>query len=119
MRALSARVAAVVASFLVAGCAGGQDAKTTKSDAVDTTTVTMPKSYRFEPEAIRVDSGATVTWKNEDNFTHDVSIETGDDTGEHTVKPGDKVKVTFDEPGTYRYVCRFHEHDMHGTVYVS
>lgn len=110
---------ALVAALLVAGCSGGREASTSKADAVRTTTVTMPKSYRFEPEAIRVHVGDTVTWKNEDNFTHDVSVESGDDTGEHTVKPGDEVQVTFDEPGTYRYVCRFHEHDMHGTVYVT
>ncbi len=119
MRAVITGLVAVMAGVVVAGCSGGQDDAPSKADAVRTTTVTMPKSYTFEPEAISVDAGATVTWKNEDNFTHDVTIETGDDTGEHTVKPGDEVQVTFDEPGIYDYVCRFHEHDMQGTVFVT
>lgn len=112
-------LAAAAAALLVAGCTGGREDPPSKADAVRTTTVTMPKSYRFDPVAISVDAGATVTWKNEDNFTHDVTIEDGDDTGEHTVKPGDQVKITFDEPGTYDYVCRLHETDMRGTVYVT
>lgn len=109
---------AVAASTLAAGCSGGQDSLST-DDAVTTTTVTMPKSYRFDPEVISVKQGATVTWKNHDNFTHDVTIESGADTTEHTVEPGDTVKITFHDKGTFDYLCRFHSTDMRGKVIVT
>lgn len=95
-------LAVVATGCLVAGC-GGRDALDATT-AVETTTVTMPKSYRFDPEVISVEAGATVTWKNQDNFTHDVTIDNGSGEAEHTVEPGDRIEVTFDEPGTYDYV---------------
>ena len=104
-------------AIALAGCGGGEALST--ADAVETTTVTMPRSYRFEPAVIRIDAGDTVTWKNEDNFTHDVTLESGDDTDGHTVKPGDEVQVTFDEAGTFDYECRLHSSTMRGKVVVT
>ena len=34
--------------------------------------VSMAKSYRFDPKTIEVKAGDTVTWTNNDNFTHTV-----------------------------------------------
>ena len=76
----------------------------------------MAKSYRFEPKAITVSSGDTVTWTNDDNFTHTVQVDGQDD---HKVERGKSVSIRFDKPGTYDYVCRLHSHDMHGTVIVA
>ncbi len=75
----------------------------------------MPKSYRFDPKTIEVDAGATVTWRNEDNFTHTVEVEGREDM---KVERGESVSVTFSEPGTYDYVCTLHSHDMRGKVIV-
>jgi plastocyanin len=109
-----------LACVLAAGCSGSQGGGDLKnSSAVATTTVLLPKSYKFEPAVIKIKRGDTVTWKNEDNFTHDVTMLSGDDTSHHTIKRGDRVKLTFDKPGTYKYVCNFHEHDMHGKVIVT
>jgi plastocyanin len=47
----------------------------TGGEPVATTEVQLPKSYRFEPAAITVPVGATVTWTNDDNFTHNVTFE--------------------------------------------
>jgi plastocyanin len=109
---------AVATCTLAAGCSGGQDSLDT-SDAVKTTTVTMPRSYKFDPEVISVKQGATVTWKNEDNFTHDVTIDNGSGETEHKVEPGDSVKITFKKSGTYDYLCRLHSKDMRGKVIVT
>ena len=103
----------VLVAFLaaLAGCGGTGD-----SEPVATTEVKMAKSYRFEPETIEVQAGQTVTWTNEDNFTHTVEVE---GEGDHKVGRGDSVSITFDEPGTFDYVCTLHSHDMHGTVIVT
>ena len=109
-RLLLPAVAALAATLLTAGCGGAGESR-----AVATTEVTMVKSYRFDPETIEVQAGETVTWTNEDNFTHTVEVE---GQGDHKVGRGESVSVTFDEPGTYDYVCTLHRHDMSGTVIV-
>ena len=100
-----------VAVLLLAGCGGDGGA----SAPVATTEVTMAKSYRFDPEAIEIEAGQTVTWTNEDNFTHTVQVEGGED---HEVGRGESVSIAFDRPGTYRYVCTLHRRDMEGEVVV-
>jgi plastocyanin len=106
------RVVLLLAATLVAaGCGGAGD-----SEPVATTEVKMVKSYRFDPETIEIQAGETVTWTNEDNFTHTVEVEGMDD---HKVERGDSVSVTFERPGTYDYVCTLHSHDMKGTVIVA
>jgi plastocyanin len=107
----AAAVAVVVATLLAAGC-GGKESST----PVATTQVEMAKSYRFSPETIKVKAGSTVTWTNNDNFTHTVKVDGQDD---HKVDRGKSVSIRFDKPGTYDYVCTLHSHDMHGTVIVT
>jgi plastocyanin len=97
--------------LLVAGC-GSKD----EGPPVATTSVRMVKSYRFEPKTIQVRAGDTVTWTNEDNFTHTVRVDGQDD---HDVGRGDSVSIAFGTPGTYHYVCTLHRHDMDGTVIVQ
>jgi plastocyanin len=99
------------AGTLAAGCGG-----TGSSAPVATTAVSMAKSYRFDPQTIEIDAGETVTWTNNDNFTHTVKI---DGRGDHKVGRGESVSITFDKPGTFHYVCTLHSHDMHGTVIVT
>ena len=99
------------AVLVVAGCGGEEE-----STPVATTDVTMAKSYRFEPKAIQIDAGETVTWTNDDNFTHTVQV---DGRQDHEVGRGESVSIAFDEPGMYHYVCTLHERDMDGTVIVK
>ena len=107
------RIAVLLAGLavLAAGCGAGEDAA-----PVATTDVQMAKSYRFEPKAITVASGDTVTWTNDDNFTHTVQVDGQED---HEVDRGDSVSIMFDKPGTYHYVCTLHRRDMDGTVTVT
>ncbi|MCW2955402.1 MAG: copper binding protein [Thermoleophilia bacterium] len=118
MRAL-ASLLAVAAATLVAGCSSGDQETLSADEAVKTDTVTMPRSYKFEPAVISVEQGTTVTWKNDDNFTHDVTIEIDGEEQEHTAERGEDVQITFDTKGTYDYVCRFHTEDMRGKVIVT
>lgn len=102
-------VAALLA--FASGCGGSNET----AAPVATTEVTMAKSYKFEPKSIEIDAGQSVTWTNEDNFTHTVQV---DGQADHEVERGESVSIRFDEPGTYHYVCTLHRKDMDGEVIV-
>jgi plastocyanin len=101
---------AAAAVLLGAGCGGKAEIA-----PVATNDVAMAKSYRFDPAVVEVDAGDTVTWTNEDNFTHTVEVE---GQADHKVDKGESVSIRFDKPGRYEYVCTLHSRDMHGTVIV-
>ena len=103
--------AVAAAAAVAAGCGGSGES----SEPVGTTEVSMAKSYVFEPRTIEIEAGETVTWTNDDNFTHTVQVDGQED---HEVDQGESVSITFDKPGTYDYVCTLHRHDMDGTVIV-
>jgi plastocyanin len=106
-------IALAAAGAMFAGCGPSANAQATP---VATTTVDLPKSYRFAPAAIVVEPGATVTWTNHDNFTHNVTVEGQPGL---TMKPGESVTQTFPTAGTYSYVCSLHPTNMKGTVTVK
>jgi plastocyanin len=89
-----------------------------RQEVVPTTRVEMPPSYRFEPPAIAVVAGDTVTFVNRDHFTHSVRFESGG-LPYLELAPGDSARVAFERPATYDYVCTYHPHDMRGRVVVS
>ena len=103
-------VAAV--ALVAAGCGGPGES----SEPVATNEVSMAKSYVFEPKVIEVEAGDTVTWTNDDSFTHTVQVDGQED---HEVEQGESVSITFDTPGTYHYVCTLHRQDMDGEVIVQ
>ena len=113
MRVASAAVVAGLGlTIALAACAEAP------AEPVATDTVNLPPSYRFEPEVITVADGTTVTWTNNDNFTHNVRLlDDGGDTLE--LPPGESVSFTFTGPGEHRYDCSFHPNDMTGTVIVT
>jgi plastocyanin len=111
-RLLLPAVALLAASVFAAGCGGAGES----SEPVATTEVEMAKSYRFDPKTIEIEAGETVTWTNEDNFTHTVQVDGQED---HKVGQGESVEIAFDKPGTYHYVCTLHSQDMDGTVIVK
>jgi plastocyanin len=110
MRKFLLPVVAAAAVF-AAGCGGSGT-----SEPVAATEVEMVKSYRFDPKVIEIEAGDTVSWTNEDNFTHTVQVEGQED---HKVGQGESVQIRFDKPGTYDYVCTLHSQDMDGTVIVK
>jgi plastocyanin len=99
---------------VLAACAAG----TGSEEPVATDVVNLPPSYKFEPSAITVADGTTVTWTNNDNFTHNVRLL--DDGGELLeLPPGASVTHTFTGVGEHRYDCSFHPNDMTGVVVVT
>jgi plastocyanin len=82
------------------------------------------RNIQFDPADVTIKAGETVTWTNEEGVPHDVD-KTGGPGPQFSSGPeggmmeGDTFAQTFDEPGTYEYVCRVHAPGMAGTVEVT
>ena len=85
---------------------------------VSANTVVMSGSA-FNPVTITVTAGTTVTWKNNDGYTHTSTSSTGAwDTG--NIAAGATGSHTFTAAGTYPYACKYHgPMGMTGTVIVQ
>lgn len=90
------------------------------SSPVATSTVDLPPSYKFVPAAITVPAGTTVTWTNNDNFSHSVQfLDGGLPNDPQLMKPGESTTFTFQTAGTFKYQCHLHPQQMQGTVIVT
>ena len=104
---------------LLGGCGPGSGGSAGGSP-VATSTVDLPPSYKFAPAAIAVPTGTTVTWTNNDHFTHSVQFLDGGLPGTPlTMDPGAAVMYLFDRAGVYHYQCHLHPQNMQGTVKVG
>lgn len=68
----------------------------------------------FEPAAVEVEAGTTVTWRFSDGIPHDVTS----DLFKSEAKSEGTFTHTFEEPGTYSYTCTLHP-GMDGQVIVN
>lgn len=110
----------LVAVLAVAGLAGCAAVGSGSGSPVATAAVDLPPSYRFEPAAIMVPAGTTVTWSNHDNFSHSVRFLDDRLPGEPMLmQPGASATFTFSDAGTYAYECHLHPRDMTGSVTVT
>lgn len=77
--------------------------------------------FAFAPAAVRVDSGTTVVWEwTGDGGNHNVAAEDGSFESETVGESGHTFEHTFEESGTYKYVCTPHETmGMKGAVVVE
>jgi len=121
-----------LAATATAGCLGGPPSSAT---------VGMTTDFAFDPEAVTVAAGGTVTWTNGSGVGHTVTAY-GDripDAGSYfasggfdseraarqqlaagLVGPDGTYEHTFETVGTYEYVCLPHESSgMTGTVTVE
>ena len=88
-------------------------------------TVVMPAGVggntklNFDPPVITVILGknSTVTWDNQDSFTHTVTAVDGSfNSGD--IKGGSSWTYTFSTPGNFSYYCIYHSAWMKGKVIV-
>jgi nitrite reductase (NO-forming)/hydroxylamine reductase len=78
-------------------------------------TVTIA-SLAFQPHTVVVATGATITWKNDDDVAHTVTSGEGwFDSGQ--LAAGESFVHQFDKPGNFQYHCENHA-DMEGVVVV-
>ena len=110
--------AAVLALLALAGCGGSSDSESAgPGEAPEPNTVAL-RDIAFKPKVLTVEAGTTVTWKFEDQgITHDVKAEDGSFASE--TKDSGTFEHTFDQPGTYPYVCSLHVTQMKGTIEVT
>jgi plastocyanin len=72
----------------------------------------------FEPAEVTVAVGDTVTWTNNDSVAHDVTADSFSSGEPGGMAGGDTFEHTFEEAGTFDYVCTVHP-GMDGTVVVE
>jgi len=75
----------------------------------------------FEPAAVRIDAGATVTWEwTGQGGSHNVKHQNDDFESEYYDQEGETFEYTFEEAGTYNYLCVPHQSQgMKGVVVVE
>jgi plastocyanin len=123
------RIAVAISSCALAlgaaGCGGGGggDSSSAPAPAPGATTATVDmKNIQFNPKALTVNKGTTVTWTNSDSVGHDVTKQLGPgpkfQSGTGDIGSGGTYKVTFNTPGTIKYECTVHP-GMVGTVTVK
>jgi plastocyanin len=129
------RRAAVLASaaglgLIVAGCGGGDEPSAaagstdTPADTARATEVEMT-DFAYSPKSLRVRVGEKVTFVNKGQIEHTVADT--DASGNvvsllimpRPIAAGESQSVSFDKPGTVRYLCTFHPTLMSGTITVE
>jgi plastocyanin len=73
-------------------------------------------NFTFGPQELKVKSGTTVTWTNEDDIPH--TVVSPNAFRSKALDTDDKFSFTFTTPGTYKYFCSLHPH-MTGTIVVE
>jgi plastocyanin len=73
-------------------------------------------NFTFGPQELKVKSGTTVTWVNEDDIPH--TVVSLNNFRSKALDSDDKFSFTFTTPGTYKYFCSLHPH-MTGTIVVE
>ena len=111
---------AVLVALAVAAPACGQDdddPPAASSAAAKDATVDID-GFAFGPGEIEVKPGTTVTWTNREDAVHTVADRSELGTEESDdLREGDEFAITYEDPGTYDYVCGIHNY-MTGTVTV-
>lgn len=120
----TSRTLHVLAAFLLvpalAACGGSADGSAAASDAggaAAAPAVTID-DMAFSPADLTVAVGTEVTWSNDDDAPHTVTFDGDAPDSSGQLETGDTYSVTFEQAGTYRYICAIHP-DMTATVSVS
>jgi plastocyanin len=131
-RWLALLLACLALGLVAAGCGGDDDddegggngAATTEQPADEGggaggggSEVSM-EGIQFQPAEVTVGVGDTVTWTNDDSVAHDVTADSFSSGESGGMAGGDTFEQTFDEAGTFDYVCTVHP-GMEGTVVVE
>jgi plastocyanin len=85
---------------------------------VSTNRVVLTDHDTFSPIVIQVRAGATVTWTNRDTDNHTVTFMPAMMMSGRILVSGGSFSYTFGSPGTYNYLCMYHQ-GMIGRVVVT
>jgi cytochrome c peroxidase len=94
------RAVALTALLALPACGdGGSDAAVEISQ----------KGKAFDPNAVTIAAGDTIVLHNDDKRTHNIRVfHPKMDFNSGSQDPGEDVRLTFDEPGTYWVTCGIH-----------
>ncbi len=128
-RWLRAGLLVPLALFALAGCGGGGKSgnETNEAKPPASSNGSVPLSgqapvdivnFEFKPQKVLVKPGTTVTWTNKDTTIHDIKDTSPLNTPQSKdLNTGDTFSITYNQPGTYSYICGIHQY-MTGTVEV-
>ena len=81
--------------------------------------VVKARNFEFTPKRITISAGDKVVWKATQG-DHTVTFKNGGFDQEISASGDPKVSAKFPKPGTYKYICRFHNRKgMKGAVIVK
>ena len=89
---------------------------TKKQEIVKEENTVIIQNFAFNPSTITVNKGTAITWTNEDSAPHIVKSEEIFES--ETLSKSGSFAFTFDEPGTYEYLCKIHPY-MKGSIIVN
>ena len=73
------------------------------------------QNFSFSPAALTVKQGTKVIWTNSDSAPHKIKSDTFNSTD---LNQGDKFEFTFNNKGTFSYICSIHP-SMKGEIVVE
>lgn len=92
--------------------------KTEQKPATPQETAVNIQNFSFAPSSLTIKKGTKVTWTNNDNSTHTVTVDSGTGPSSNNLSSGDTYSYTFNDAGTFAYHCKIHTM-MKGTVIVT
>jgi plastocyanin len=91
---------ALIAVLAAAACDGSDDAGPLK---------VSQKDKAFRPNSLDIVAGQTVMLHNDDTRTHNIRVfHPAMDFNSGSQKPGENVRLTFEDAGTYYVTCGIH-----------
>jgi plastocyanin len=94
-----------------------QKVSATATGTVTSTNTVAILDFSFQPSSLTIQRGTSVTWRNDGAVAHHVNSYTNDFISPN-LNPGDTYTHTFDQPGTYPYLCPTHP-AMTGSIIVQ
>ena len=77
--------------------------------AADAAHTIVQKNRRFAPGEVTINRGESLTFTNDDEFIHQIYVETPDFSFDSDEKnPGELITETFTQSGTFQVRCHIH-----------
>jgi len=109
------KLVVLLAVVAVAGCGSTSDPD---DGAAEESTQVEIVDFAFAPESLSVVVGDTVTFTNRDDATHTATGSGASPIDSPDIAADGGFSVTFDEAGTFEYLCKFHPF-MTGSITVG
>ena len=106
--------AILFAGFATFSAAAQQTTNVTILDGSGLGLLCVAERNCFDPPLLHIVVGTTVTWKNNDKFSHTITngspydSQVGDKFDSGLISPGKEFSFTFRNAGTYHYFCELH-----------